>query len=45
MTGGGTFRAEVGADGVFDRLRRELGGTTGSVSKRIRVMPGRRTGG
>ena len=26
MTGGGTFRAEVGADGVFDRLRRELGG-------------------
>ena len=26
MTGGGTFRAEVNADGAFDRLRRELGG-------------------
>jgi VWFA-related protein len=26
MTGGGTYRAEVGAEGVFDRLRRELSG-------------------
>jgi VWFA-related protein len=26
MTGGGSFRAEVGAEGAFDRLRREMAG-------------------